>query len=132
MKAALAPVETGAAERTTGATQCGEVDLPIAEEALAGGSQFELVIAGDETTIAQRAGHPHTRCPGEMVVADPRRGERRSVTPAKRRGVARRDLHQILQHRRYLLVEEAKVAMAPLPDHLQDLRLGQLREMRAC
>jgi len=52
MKSALAPVEAGAAERTTGAPQCVEIDLPIDEETLAGGSQLELVIAGDETTIA--------------------------------------------------------------------------------
>ena len=67
-----------------------------------------------------------------MVVANAREAQGRIGGPdAPPQFAARRDPHQLFEHRRDLCVEEAEVAMTALLFDCEDLRGRELRKMHA-
>ena len=134
MRAALAPIEAGAAQRASPVRQAFDVDPELAEEAPAvRGHAQGVVTSSDEFPGAETIEHGDAGLARKMVVADPCAAQRRIFRPGANAHVSgpRRQPHQRFQHAGDIGAGEAKIAMACLFLDREQAGGVQLGEMTA-
>ena len=134
MMAPHAPVEARTAQWPSLPCERIDVDAELAAEALAVRCQFERCAAGAQPAPSvETVEHQHTEIACEMVVTDPRLAQsglaRARANPHGAGAV--RDTHQAFQEIRDVAIGEPEVAVPPLVLDGKQLRVDQLREMRA-
>jgi cytochrome P450 len=128
----LCPVETRAQERSPTGARRGDVDARPFEPALAFLGQLQSVRRElDRAELDQVVVHAHTELAGEVVVAEPRRSERRRgcARAQRARRDGRADGGERLERLRDVWARQAVVAAAALAEHRHDPAVEQAAQV---
>ncbi len=131
--AAHAPVEAGAAKRAARGALL-ERDPQLGEESASRGRETQHAIdAPQEAPPLEAFEREHAEVAREVVVAHARLAQRRLARARAQANGARavRNAHQVLEELRHVAIGEAEIAMPSLALHHEQLRIRELRQVRA-
>jgi hypothetical protein len=134
MRAAHAPVEAGAAQRTPALLQRLEVDAESGAEAVAGRRELRPAVdRAQQLSLIETLVHQDAEFSGQVVVAHARLAQRRLARARADAHGARpiRDTHQALEQMRDVRVREPEVAMPALALDGDQPRSDELRKVTA-